>query len=82
MPKTELFVGNLNKEITRQEIEDVFDKYGKLVRCDVKNRGKPKRRRGCLLCLATLTALTTFSLFKAWALPSASWSSRRRETLK
>jgi RNA recognition motif-containing protein len=39
MPKTELFIGNLNKEVTREEIEEVFDKYGQLVRCDVKNRG-------------------------------------------
>ena len=41
MPK-ELFVGNLNREISREEIEDVFDKYGKVLRCDLKNRGKPR----------------------------------------
>ena len=39
MPKTEIFIGNLNKEITQKEIEDVFDKYGRMVRCDIKNRG-------------------------------------------
>jgi RNA recognition motif-containing protein len=37
--RTELFVGNLDRDISRKEIEDVFDKYGRLLRCDVKNRG-------------------------------------------
>jgi RNA recognition motif-containing protein len=40
MPRTELFVGNLAKDISKQEIEDLFEKYGKVVRCDVKDRGK------------------------------------------
>lgn len=39
MPKTELYVGNLNRDVTRKDIESVFDKYGRLVRCDLKNRG-------------------------------------------
>ena len=40
MPRTELFVGNLAKDISKQEIEDSFEKYGKVIRCDVKDRGK------------------------------------------
>jgi len=39
MPKTELFVGNLDRDIQRKEIEDVFEKYGRLLRCDIKNKG-------------------------------------------
>jgi RNA recognition motif-containing protein len=38
MPKTELFVGNLGKEISQKDIEEVFDKYGKILRCDVKSK--------------------------------------------
>ncbi len=40
MPGAELFVGNLDRDIQRREIEDVFEKYGKILRCDVKNKGK------------------------------------------
>ena len=39
MPKTEIYVGNLIRDITRKEIEDVFEKYGRLRRCDLKNKG-------------------------------------------
>jgi hypothetical protein len=39
MPKTELFVGNLGKEVSKKDVEDVFDKYGRIVRCDVKSKG-------------------------------------------
>jgi RNA recognition motif-containing protein len=39
MPKTELFVGNLDRDVQRKEIEDVFEKYGKILRCDIKNKG-------------------------------------------
>ena len=42
MPKTELFVGNLDRDIQRKEIEDVFEKYGRLLRCDIKNKGNKK----------------------------------------
>lgn len=38
MPRAELFVGNLSKDITRQDIEDVFDKYGRMIKCEVKNK--------------------------------------------
>ena len=40
MPRTELFLGNLGRDITRKDIESVFDKYGRLLRCDLKNRGE------------------------------------------
>jgi RNA recognition motif-containing protein len=40
MPKTELFVGNLDRDVQRKEIEDAFEKYGKILRCDIKNKGK------------------------------------------
>jgi RNA recognition motif-containing protein len=36
MPGAELFLGGLSKETRRQDLEDVFSKYGKLVRCDIK----------------------------------------------
>jgi RNA recognition motif-containing protein len=39
MPKRELFVGNLDRDIERNRIEDVFEKYGKLLKCELKNRG-------------------------------------------
>ena len=40
MPKNELFIGNLDRHVTQRDIEGIFDKYGKVLRCDVKNRGK------------------------------------------
>ena len=40
MPRTELFLGNLGRDISRSDIEKNFDKYGHLVRCDLKNRGR------------------------------------------
>ncbi len=36
MPNTELFLGGLSKDIRRKDLEDVFGKYGKLIRCDIK----------------------------------------------
>jgi RNA recognition motif-containing protein len=39
MPRTELFLGNLGRDISRSDIEKCFDKYGRLMRCDLKNRG-------------------------------------------
>lgn len=43
MPKTELFVGNLDRDVQRKDIEDVFEKYGKLIRCDIKSKGKERK---------------------------------------
>jgi|LakMenE01Jun11ns_1017448.scaffolds.fasta_scaffold5102380_1 RNA recognition motif-containing protein len=43
MSKTELFVGNLDQNIQRTDIENVFEKYGKILRCDIKNKGKRKK---------------------------------------
>ncbi len=40
MPKNELFLGNLGRDVTKKDIETVFDKYGRLVRCDIKDKGK------------------------------------------
>jgi len=40
MPRTELFIGNLGRDTTRQDVEDVFEKYGKLIKCNFKNKGK------------------------------------------
>jgi len=42
MPRTELFLGNLGRDITRSDIEKCFDKYGRLIRCDLKNRGNSR----------------------------------------
>jgi len=39
MPRTELFLGNLGRDISRSDIEKCFEKYGRLARCDLKNRG-------------------------------------------
>jgi RNA recognition motif-containing protein len=39
MPRTELFLGNLAKDIQSRDITDVFEKYGRILRCDIKNRG-------------------------------------------
>ena len=36
MPHNELFLGGLNKETRRQDLEDVFSKYGRLTRSDIK----------------------------------------------
>ena len=38
MPRTEIFLGNLARDVGRRDIESVFDKYGRLLRCDLKNR--------------------------------------------
>jgi RNA recognition motif-containing protein len=42
MGRIELFVGNLNRDVDRKDIEDVFKKYGRILRCDLKNRGKSR----------------------------------------
>jgi RNA recognition motif-containing protein len=39
MPRAELFVGNLSRDTTRRDIEEVFDKYGRLLGCELKNKG-------------------------------------------
>jgi RNA recognition motif-containing protein len=39
MGRKELFVGNLSRDVQKRDIEDVFDRYGKLIRCDVKDKG-------------------------------------------
>jgi hypothetical protein len=39
MPRTELFVGNLLRDVERRDIENIFDKYGRLIRCDLKVKG-------------------------------------------
>jgi RNA recognition motif-containing protein len=36
MPHGELFLGGLSKDTRRQDLEEVFNKYGKLTRCDIK----------------------------------------------
>lgn len=39
MPRNELFIGSLPRDVQRRDIESVFDKYGRIERCDIKNRG-------------------------------------------
>ncbi len=39
MPRSELFIGNLNADITRKDIEEVFDKYGRILKCEIKSKG-------------------------------------------
>ena len=36
MPHNELFLGGLSKDTRRQDLEDVFSRYGKITRCDIK----------------------------------------------
>lgn len=36
MPHKELFLGGLSKEVRRQDLEEVFAKYGRITRCDIK----------------------------------------------
>lgn len=39
MPRTELYIGNLNRDVSKKDIESVFEKYGRLLRCDLKDKG-------------------------------------------
>lgn len=39
MSKTELFIGNLDRDVQQKDIEDVFEKYGKIIKCNIKNKG-------------------------------------------
>lgn len=39
MPRTELYIGNLSRDVSKKDIESVFDKYGRLLRCDLKDKG-------------------------------------------
>lgn len=39
MPKTELYIGNLNKDARQEEIETVFKRYGEIKQCQLKNKG-------------------------------------------
>lgn len=39
MPKAELYIGNLGRDVSRRDIENIFDKYGKVRRCDIKSKG-------------------------------------------
>ncbi len=39
MPKTELYIGNLAGGIRQRDIEDAFDKYGRVLRCELKDKG-------------------------------------------
>ena len=60
MGRTELFLGNLGRDISRSDIEKTFDKYGRLIRCDLKNRGK-KRVGASASAQKTLFLSFTFS---------------------
>ena len=42
MPKTELYIGRLDRDVNDQDIESTFSKYGAIKRCDLKNKGKTK----------------------------------------
>ena len=53
MPRTELFLGNLARDVVRRDIENIFDKYCRLLRCDLKNRGKTNH----FWCINTIKSL-------------------------
>lgn len=40
MPKRELYIGNLSKSVTSRDLESVFKRHGKILRCEIKNKGK------------------------------------------
>ena len=40
MPRNELFVGNLNRDVSQRDLEKLFDNYGKVIRCSLKDKGK------------------------------------------
>ena len=37
MPRNELFIGGLDRNCNQGDLEHVFEKYGRIVRCSVKN---------------------------------------------
>ena len=40
MPRSnELFIGNLSRDVSQRDLEKVFDNYGKVVRCNLKDKG-------------------------------------------
>jgi len=39
MPRNELFVGNLSRDVGQRDLEKLFDNYGKVVRCSLKDKG-------------------------------------------
>ncbi len=45
MPRNELFIGSLPRDVSRRDIENIFDKYGRIERCDIKNRGKHSKQK-------------------------------------
>ncbi|CAF1086475.1 unnamed protein product [Didymodactylos carnosus] len=36
MPSSEIFVGNLNRDVSKRDLEDIFEHYGRLIRCELK----------------------------------------------
>lgn len=34
--RAQLFVGRLSRDVKVQDLEDIFERYGKLLRCDIK----------------------------------------------
>ena len=32
-----VFIGRLNRNVRREEVEDAFETYGRIVRCDIKS---------------------------------------------
>lgn len=44
--KNELYIGNLSKDVTQEDIESVFQKHGKITRCDMKNKGIKAQKNG------------------------------------
>ena len=37
MPRKELYIGGLDRNCNQSDLENVFDKYGRIARCSVKN---------------------------------------------
>lgn len=39
--RAQLFIGRLDKNVRSKELEDIFSRYGKLLRCDIKYGRQP-----------------------------------------
>ena len=49
-----VFIGRLNRNIRREEVEDAFETYGRIIRCDIKS--------GSLLLINILPIFNNYTL--------------------
>lgn len=80
MPRNELFLGNLSRDVQRRDIEHIFDKYGRIERCDIKSRGSYFNSFQHRLFKSVQLIYLIF--FKVMDLSMLSWNSKTKETLR